>query len=210
MSRPMKHNQDNVKFLVKKYINKLLTEALDKPTSTEYEKILNIFSDGQKMDVYRFKTKLGNSYDVDFLKYKLWLDSTTIGKDKTLFDFIESDETKSTSMEYIDLGFTPTEIKDTEVSDEVVGTINDPYIAKTNRMEQFELLGKIAFLINEYIKNNPQYEIYTIGKNTHENNLNTYIKIFSKIFTSNFIMLEGKLYNYLYGSYFFVNKKCLK
>lgn len=202
----MKYPKEKSKLFLKEYLTNILKEVLDKPIKTDYEKKVDQIVDGRVVDIYSFKTKSNNQYDVDFVYGTLNPEKTPF-KSGMLSNLLIDDYKKDA--DYIDLGFSPTEVKNIEVPDDIIGTMDDPYIAKTNRMEQFELLGKVAFLIEEYVRNNPYYKIYSIGKNTNENNLSTYINIFKRIFSSNFIMFDEKNPDYKYGSYFFINKEIM-
>lgn len=50
--------------------------------------------------------------------------------------------------------------------------VNSPYFNNlTNLGESLEVMGKVCFIINEYINNNPKYKVYSIGgvNNSKEN-----------------------------------------
>jgi len=50
--------------------------------------------------------------------------------------------------------------------------VNSPYFNNlTNLGESLEVMGKVCFVINEYINNNPKYKVYSIGgvNNSKEN-----------------------------------------
>jgi hypothetical protein len=190
-------------------IETIINEVLDEYQPTEYEKILGVNDGyGSEIDVYRFKTSNNNSYDVDFMVEILDPNLIKLDNDEILSDYFKHEY--NNILKFIDLGFTPTEIKNIDVDDDIIGTMNDPYINKTNRNEQYEVLSKVAYLVKEYIKNNPQYPIYSIGKNTHENNLNAYIKLFKNLFDLDYVLFEGRNRFYKYGSYYFIDKKILR
>jgi hypothetical protein len=162
MSRP--------KIKVKLYLQNLINvgfelffinEISDKVIKTKYERFLNIKNKNEYYrDFYRFKTN-NNYYDIEF-----YMD--ILSKDRVGFIDIEN--------EYVDtiiLNFINNEVN------------NNIYIN-----EQYKVLGKISYLINEYLKNNPKISIFRILKNTHKNNLSTYNHIFKKQFENNFTMFE--------------------
>jgi len=206
--RKLIHTHDKLKIMMKEELNKFINEIYDSPLETEYEMISTHDYNGNMFDIYRFKTNSGNSYDVDFLHEIIDAKNILLNNNELLSTIIK--DNIDTRLNYIDLGFTPTEIKDIEVDDSIIGTIDDPYIKKTKRNEQYELLNRVSYLILEYIKNNPEILIYSIGKNTHENNLTQYVYIFNKLFSSNFDMFDVKNPDYKYGSYFYINKNILK
>ena len=80
------------------------------------------------------------------------------------------------------------------------------YTKEINRGETFELMGRISYLINRYIKNNPDNKVYVIGKNTKETKLNMYNNMFSNLFNHDYFKLEGDNYGYDEGSYYFIKK----
>ena len=206
--RKLIHTHDKLKIMMKEELNKFINEIYDSPLETEYEMISTHDYNGNMFDIYRFKTNSGNSYDVDFLHEIIDAKNILLNNNELLSTIIK--DNIDTRLNYIDLGFTPTEIKDIEVDDSIIGTIDDPYIKKTKRNEQYELLNRVSYLILEFIKNNPEILIYSIGKNTHENNLTQYVYIFNKLFSSNFDMFDVKNPDYKYGSYFYINKNILK
>lgn len=157
----------------------LINEILDKAIETKYEIFSNI-KDGNEYyrDVYRFKTNNNYYYDVEFYK-------DILSKDEICFIEIEDEYVRT-----IIIGFTVSEISNSNIDNNLIGRKNDPYINKTNRNEQYEVLGKISHLINEYMRNNPKISMFRILKNTHKNNLSTYNHIFKKQFEKDFTVFE--------------------
>ena len=165
----------------------MIDEVFDKPIETKYEKLLNVnINNVDKHDIYRFKTNNGFSYDVEFykeligFKYIKLLDGTTL-----------PDKNNDSVTMGIIIGFTPTEINYSDVPEDVIGTLEDPYISRTGRNEQYEVLGKIIFLVDEYIKNNPDFYVYIITKNTNKTNIRIYNMMFKNIFLNNFNVYES-------------------
>jgi hypothetical protein len=205
------YTHDKLKILIRETLDKFINEVYDNPIKTEYEKIFDNYEFGYFIDIYRFVTNSGNSYDLDFLKDTINTNRVLILNNNEKLSSIIKDE-YGENINYIELGFTPTEIKDItiDIDPDIIGTEDDPYILRTNRNEQYELLNRISFLILEYVKNNPAILIYSIGKNTHENNLNSYIYVFNKIFSNKFKMVDVKNPHFEYGSFYFINKNILK
>lgn len=209
MSRKIIYTRDNYYLFNKSYLNETLTEIYEKPIKTDYEEISRYFSDDVYLDTYRFKTESGHSYDLDFIISSINLNGVRT-KNNTQIGKLITDDIDEENLSYRDIGFTPTEIKNIEIDVNIYGSKNDPYIKRTSRNEQYELLNKISYLINEYVNNNPHVYIYTIGKNTKEHNLSTYLYIFKKIFSNDFELFDVRLLDYTYGSFMFINKEILK
>lgn len=205
------YTHDKLKILIRETLDEFINEIYDNPIETNYEKILDHYVNGYFIDTYRFITNLGNSYDFDFLKNTINTNRILINdlNDEIKLATLIKDENNG-NINIIELGFTPTEIKKINIAPEIIGTPDDPYISKTNRNEHYELLNKMSFLMFEYIKNNPEILIYSVGKNTHEKNLKSYIYIFNKIFSNKFEKIDVNDPNYEYGSFYFINKNILK
>lgn len=205
------YTHDKIKVLIRETLDEFINEIYDNPIETNYEKILDHYTNGYFIDIYRFLTNSGNSYDFDFLKDVINTNRILINdlKNKIKLGTVIKDEFNG-NINIIELGFTPTEIKNNNINLEIIGTENDPYISKTNRNEQYELLNRMSFLMFEYMKNNPEVLIYSVGKNTHEKNLKSYIYIFNKIFSDKFEKIDVNDPNYEYGSFYFINKIILK
>ena len=71
-------------------------------------------------------------------------------------------------------------------------------------------MGRISFLINLFVDNNRNINIFVIGKNTEEKKLLIYNKVFSNIFGDKFIVIEGISTGYNEGAFYFINKSILK
>lgn len=210
--RRIPHRMEKLKIMIREVIEEMINEIYDKPIVIEYKKLLEHDYEGYILDIYRFKTDAGNSYDADFLNQAINTNKIILFKENDKKHWLSSILKNEFIglLDCIELGFTPTEFKDIDVEPDSIGTMDDPYINRTDRKEQYELLNRMSFLIQEYIKNNPNILIYSIGKNTHENNLSSYSYIFNKIFENNYSMFEVYNPNFTYGSYYFINKKTLK
>ena len=206
--RKIRYKLDKLGIMIKEELDNVINEVYDSPIPTEYVFLNKIDEQGFNYTIYRFKTTLGNSYDLDFV-YSILTPKRTI-IDGTNDDLSLVLKSGNEYMEYVDLGFTPTEVNEIDIDDDIVGTMDDPYINKTNRNENYELLNRITYLVREFMKNNGNVVVYSIGKNTHKNNLAQYIYIFKKIFSNDFTMFDIKNPDYKYGSYFFINNNNLK
>lgn len=201
-NRPRPSAMRLVRKIISEELSKMIIdEIFDKPVKTEYKKLSNvIINNSLKHDVYRFKTDGGFSYDVEF--HKIYInfkrpdfETITLLDGSTLPNKHEEIVTAG-----IIIGFTPTEINDIDVPEDIEGTLDDPYIKRTNRNEQYEVLGKIIYLVDEYIKNNPEYNIYIITKNTDRINIKIYNLMFRNVFSNNFDVYESE------EAYYYVKK----
>jgi len=178
--------------LINRIIKESINESFESIIKTEYE----ILQEGSDIIIYRFQTSSGNKYDLEFIRNiispdKIFYDNTKLG-DYIDFDYIE---------QTIDIAFVPSEVNISDRYDP------DLYTKETNRHEQFELMGRISYLIKEFIKNNPNVKVYIIGRNTKETKLKIYIKMFENIFSGDFLKKEGTNDGYHGGAYYFIKIK---
>lgn len=188
-----------LKSLIKEELDLFVNEMFDSKIVTKYGAFNDTY-DHFPLRTYRFKTNSGNSYDLDFFytyvtPYRIKLDDG-----KFLSDYVID----KNDLDTIDIGFTISEIdkKDDSISPE-------DYIKDTNRGEQIEVMGRIAYLVDEFIKNNPNINAFVIGRNTKSTKLKIYKEIFKNIFKEKFIMLEGQNFGYKEGAIYFINKNIL-
>ena len=192
-NRPRPSAMVLVKKIISEELSKLMIdEIFDKSVRTTYEKLSDvIINNSLKHDAYRFKTNSGFSYDVEF--YKIFINFNHPDFDR--IKLLDGNELPNRRNEIIGLGivigFTPTEINDINTPKNIQGTLDDPYMKKTGRNEQYEVLGKIIYLVEEYIKNNSQYNIYVITKNTENINIKIYNLMFRNVFSNNFNVYES-------------------
>jgi hypothetical protein len=189
MSRPKPKKKISIKSIIlEEIIISYINEILNKTLKTNYEKVLNIAQPNKlKCDIYKFKTNNNYYYDVDFCEKYVKFDQIQLINGDYLPNRFGENLTKG-----IIIGFTPIEIKDIDVSDKIEKTLEDPYIKRTDRFEQYEVLTKVAYLIEEYIKNNILYDIYIVEKETNPVNLKIYKQMFNKIFNNQFDEYESK------------------
>jgi hypothetical protein len=179
--------------LINRVIKKVLRESFERETKTDYE----IVDLGGDIVGYRFQTTQNNSYDLEFITDMM----ASSEVDEKVFKMI-SDKYKINNrfIEVTDIAFVPSEINLDDREN------HNLYTKETNRQEQFELMSRISYLIKEYIKNNPNINIYVIGKNTKTSKLKMYMKVFDNLFSENFIKLEGEGSGYEEGCFYFIKK----
>jgi len=185
--------------IINNVIKKLLNESFESEIPTEYEIVKEDSRYGGEIIIYRFKTNSGSSYDLEFI-YDLEHKNVV---DVEVFKTISGNyKINGSYVEIIDLAFVPSEINMEDRYD------NELYTKETNRQETFELMGRISYLVKEFINNNPKFGVYVIGKNTKEMKLSIYNKMYENIFSNDFIKMEGYNYNYTNdGSFDFIKKK---
>ena len=200
MNRPKPKLKYLLAKIINEEINKMYIDEILDSINTDYKIFINKkTSQNYIHDTYRFKTKNNNSYDVEFYKNKFYSGFIELLNDVNLSDVIGNDVTTE-----IVIGFTPTEIAKTNIPIDLMGTENDPYVTRTNRNEQYEVLGKIIFLVQEYIKNNPEYYIYDILKASDKKNIIVYNSIFKNLFSKDFTMFESD------ESFFYIKNNQIK
>lgn len=170
--------------LINRVIRECLTESFNSIIKTDYK----IVREGN-ITIYRFITNQNNSYDLEFIP--------TI----TDFNTLIKSKTKSQKLiPTIDIAFVPSEVN---MLDRDVESL---YNKETNRSEHIELMGRIGYMINEYMKKNPSINIFVVGKDTKEINLNIYLNMFDNIFSDDYIKIESDSDNYNNGAYYFIKK----
>lgn len=173
--------------IINEEISHFIINEILKPQNTKYEIIKNNVSNNDyESETYRFKTNKNFSYDVEFYETICAFKFIKLTDGTTLPDKYNDIVTKG-----IIIGFTPTEINQKEIPNELVGTMDDPYLNRTNRSEQYEVLSKVIFLIKEFIKNNDFY-LYINLKNTYDTNLNVYNSIYLNVFKNDFEVFEAE------------------
>lgn len=189
--------------LIKEEIDKfMIDEYFDKSIETNYDEF-NEEINGYDVTTYRFKTNGGESYGLNF--FDILVDTKIkMNDNKKLCDIIEVKSCYD-SIRVTDIGFTVSSrvIDNNDIDDEL-------YAKNTGNNEQIELMARISFLINEFIKKTPNIKIYVVGKNTHETKLLIYKKIFTNIFKNDYILVEGNSTGYEEGAMYFINKSIIK
>jgi hypothetical protein len=169
--------------LINKVIRNTLKESFDREIPTEY-KVLKEYTPDYEIVIYRFNTNNSNSYDLEFI--------STVRKINGI------------KTETMDIAFVPSEINMSDRDN------SELYNKETNRDETFELMGRINYLVKEFINNNPNICVYVIGKDTKDMKLKIYNKMYENIFSNDFTKTEGSDYYYENGVFFFTKKNMEK
>jgi hypothetical protein len=195
MGRPLTPRLYRLNELLNEEINNFISEIFDKLIPTEYKTVNNIEYGDFSYDQYIFSTKSNEKYEVDF-----YYTTLRLNKLSNLSNYYPNENL----INCIDIGFTLFNDVNNGYHDfGIEGTPDDPYIKRTNKNEQYEVLGKVAYIINEYIETHPQQKIYAIGKNTYKSNLKAYEYMYSKLFKS-FTMVEDISDYYEEGAIYFI------
>ena len=183
-----------------------LHEIIDKEIETEYD-IINTQQQGNFVEIYRFKTTKGTSYDIEFfdtfVAAKQRFINKKTGQTAMFNDFVNDKFLDEKSYFSMDIGFVPTNRKTNNIT-------HQDYIKNTNKYEQLDVFGRLIYLLNEYIKDNPHINIYAFGNNTDKNKINVYLRLYNKLFSKDFENFSGESLFYKNGSEYFINKKILK
>lgn len=179
--------------LINTIIRECINESFDSVINTDY----NIINEGN-ITIYKFKTSSDNYYDLEFINS---VEKTTnkLSNGLTLGDYLVGHNIITT-----DIAFVPSEINIEDRDN------HELYTKETNRGEQIELMGRISYLVKEYIRNNPNENVFVIGKNTKQTKLNIYVNMFYNMFDDDYIKVEGENFGYDEGSFYFIGKKVLK
>ena len=189
---------NRIKAIINEEFNMFINEIFDKEISTEYTELhtkIDIFD----ATVYRFQTNSNTSYDLEFI-YNYVLGRDEMGDGSKLYQHINNLKPNET-YDSVDIAFTLTErVRDNNEIDDII------YGAESKKNEPIELMGRIQYLIKEFIKTNDDIKIFVIGKNTKNGKLSMYMKLFDNIFSANFFTIEGNHHGYLEGAIYFMNK----
>ena len=193
MGRPLTPRLYQLNELINEEVKNFIFEIFDKLIPTEYSVVNGIKFGEFIYDQYVFTTKSDQKYEVDFYHTTL-----NLNKLKNIIKYFPNEN----FIECIDIGFTIFNNVNNDYHD--YGTWNnDPYLKRTNKNEQYEVLGKVAFIIEEYIKSHPEQKIYAISKDTYTSNLKVYLYMFEKLFKS-FIKIEDVSEYYDNGAFYFI------
>lgn len=190
----------HIKSLIKKEFDKLINEIFDSKIKTDYETIKKTF-DGFNVEAYRFESKNHNQYDLEFL-FNVQLTDFRLDNGEIFSEYLNSN---IKYFETVDIAFTLSErIKNDDNIE------HKEYTRNTEYNEQLDVLGRIVYLVDVFINEHPEINVYVIGRNTHKTKINAYKKMFSNIFSSQFIMFEGESIGYSEGAIYFINEKIIK
>lgn len=180
--------------LINNIIKNVLGESFESEIPTEYKEIRL----GKTILGYRFITNSGNSYDLEFIFNYMLKEQIDDEIYENIPNYYKSEHGAVLT---VDLAFVPSEINIEDRDNQEI------YNRDTNRDEVFELMGRISFLVKDFIKNNRNINVFIIGKNTKEMKLSIYKKMYENIFSNNFMKMEGYNDNYpSEGSFYFIKK----
>lgn len=193
MPRPKHKVEYYLKKIINEEISKLHLDEILEPKNTEYKIIKCRSVADYKCIAYTFKTNKGNSYDVEFYISPIGEEKEIIINTTNDIDFV-----KKYGLNKVIVGFTTS--KAAEIDGDFVGSMEDPYIERTNQKKQYEVLSKVIFLIKEFIRNNPKFKIYSFLKNTFDSNISVYNNIYQNIFKNEFNKYETE------DAFYFIKK----
>ena len=201
------------KFLNKDELNSILQELNIKykyqKLETKYENLTIELDSFYNLIVYRFNVQLSN-YDNLELNDELfdltfYLDNIDNHRNKIILnnnivfnEIFKKNINKSKYEKLYDIN--------------LIKTLENRYVEiypNYNKKECNEIMRKSCYLINEFIKNNPDINVYVIGKNIKTELLERYMKVFSGIFSNDYKIFEGTSSGYNEGAIYFINKKIL-
>lgn len=168
MSRPKKNILKKIDLL------SIITESFDSVIKTDFK----IVDYGDYFSC-EFTSKNGNKYDLEF-HYSQESSSIELNNGLTLGKTIGINDEL---VDCLDVAFTLSIIVDKD--DE------DSFSIDTNIKEQFDVFGRIVYIIKNVIKRYSKYRLFVIGGDAKRNRLRIYKKLFQNHFIDNFSVYEG-------------------
>lgn len=152
------------------------------------------------MDIYRFKTDRKFSYDVNFIEeeIKLRMIKTVNGVN---FSSLLNKKVKST----IEIEFLPTQ----EEESDTFKLRNDKNYERTNRFETTEVFGKVLFIVDEYMRKNPEFDIFAISGNIDKKIMKIVLYLYDKFYINDFKLFEVINPDSKHNYYYFVKNNIL-
>ena len=141
-----------------------------------------------------FTSKNGNKYDLEF-HYGEEYGNTKLNNGKTLN---ETMGVKRQIIPCLELGFTLHDVVDKDNPDE--------YEIDANLKEQFDVFGRMVYIVKKIISKDKKYKLFIIGANPRRNRMDMYRKIFENHFTDMFDIYEGKSMAHEGNSLFIIKK----
>lgn len=182
-SKPANKSILNLNLLYKQVLN----EIFDSVIETKYEVIQEY-----PYIIFRFKTNLNNSYDLEF-HFATTSNETKLSNNKTIGDYYKGD---SGFITIVDIGFTPTEVLNKNDFEQ--------YTKNTNRNEQIELMGRLTYLIQDFIKKQNKINIFVLGYDINDTKLKMYNKMILNHFSNNFIIIDGESWQFEKGATYLI------
>ena len=157
----------------------------------EYEEFLEIETDFKEVDygdyiAYEFKTNSGNSYDLEF-HYSFEYCNVELNNGEILSDILNINCLEQPIIDCFDIAFTISNIEDKDNEDD--------FQKKTNKVEQFELMGRISFIIRKLVNRYNKIKLFVIG-NSERNKMEIYQQIFKNQFSDIFDLYIGGSYHH--------------
>lgn len=168
----------------------VLNEIFDSVIETKY----NVIQEYPYI-IFRFKTNSNNSYDLEF-HFATTSNETKLNNGKIIADYYKGE---SGFITIVDIGFTPTEVENKNDFDQ--------YTKNTNRNEQIELMGRLTFLIQDFIKKQNKVNVFVLGHDTNNTKLKMYNKMILNNFSNNFIIIDGKSWQFESGATYLIRKQ---
>jgi hypothetical protein len=168
MPRPKKNILKKIDLL------SVINESFDSVIKTDF-KIVD-YSDYFSCE---FISKNGNKYDLEF-HYTQESSNILLNNGLTLGEVCHENKELINSL---DIAFTLSNIEDKD---------NPEYFGiDTNIKEQFDVFGRIVYIIKNILKRGSKYKLFVIGGDTKRNRLSIYKKIFYNHFIGDFDVYEG-------------------
>lgn len=186
MSRRIKKNKTSLD--LEKIISETILEVFDTKIETPFKEVY--YDD---YIAYEFKTNSGTSYDLEF-HYSNEYGETILSGGKTLNDVLNTDEKL---IDCFDISFTLSSVEDKDDPEQ--------FEAESNRHEQFELFGRIAYIVDKLTYKYKKIRLFVIGA-AKRNRLNIYKKMFENIFSDRFDLYIRESIHHFGQSLFIIRK----
>jgi hypothetical protein len=158
-----------------------INEGFDKKIPTDFKEI-----DYGDYLAYQFKTNSGNYYDLEFHESFEFCQSIVDG-DKTLGDVLAIDCDENVTIDCFDIAFTLTSAVNKDNENE--------FGKETNKFEQYELMGRIVFIIKKLLQKYNKIKLFVLG-NSKRNKIEVYQNIFKNHFSNDFDIYFGNSYHH--------------
>lgn len=188
-----------------KIIKEEINEVFDSKTETTYQtsnKVVN----GYQTQIFTFKTKSNTEYDL----YFLYLDDVNIEQitinDDLLLNYLNVDN--NYNIKIINIGFS---LSNNEKNQKDIDLDLNNFDKNSNLHEQYELFSRISYLIDIYLNNNKDVDLYVAFNNLNLNRLNIYKQIYKNLFSDyNYKLFYGDIKDFnIYNALLFINEKIL-
>jgi len=168
MPRPKKNVLKKIDLLT------VITESFDSVIETDF-KIVNY---GEYFSC-EFISRNGNRYDLEF-HYTQEPSDIKLNNNLTLGEMMNVD---SKVVNGLDVAFTLSVINNKDNEDE--------FEIDTNIREQFDVFGRIVFIIKNIVKKYGKYKLFIVGGDAKRNRLTIYKKLFHNHFIDDFDVYTG-------------------